>query len=183
MNSLHLVVQWLVEQGQSGTSTLKFALCNRDLYKIVKKPYTKKSEISFENLALYRRLGMRKKSIGRFAALKGDLELVQWSIEQAGCPKDDTFLFLYAAKSGNLALMMWLQQIGCPMPRGICERAAEFGHLEILKWAKDLGNSKMARRDHRARLFRTKSSYCILEGSSIRTSSYAKMDEKAELFI
>ena len=45
----------------------------------------------------------------------------------------------YAARQGNLELVLWLRAIGCQLDETVCENAcqiaARFGHLDVLRWA------------------------------------------------
>ena len=47
------------------------------------------------------------------AALYGHLELVQWLVQEKGCPRNE-LLMSVAARSGNLELVQWLRAEGCP---------------------------------------------------------------------
>jgi hypothetical protein len=42
-----------------------------------------------------------------------------------------------AALLGYLDVMQWAYSVGCRMSCNTCEKAAEGGHLELLKWARE----------------------------------------------
>ncbi|KAL6076337.1 Ankyrin repeat domain-containing protein [Balamuthia mandrillaris] len=71
------------------------------------------------------------------AAFTGNLEMVQWAREQ-GCPWDETTCRL-AARGGHLAVLEWARDRGCPWDEFTCKEAAGRGHLEVLKWARAKG--------------------------------------------
>jgi len=41
------------------------------------------------------------------------------------------------ARAGNLEVLQWAREHGCPLRAGTCRAAAECGHLEVLKWARE----------------------------------------------
>ena len=49
----------------------------------------------------------------------------------------------YAARQGNLELVLWLRAIGCQLDETVCENACQiatrFGHLDVLRWAHENG--------------------------------------------
>jgi hypothetical protein len=49
------------------------------------------------------------------------------------------YLFDYAAKCGNIILMIFLKENRCPWDSGTFARAAEHGNLEIMKWLLENG--------------------------------------------
>ena len=44
-----------------------------------------------------------------------------------------------AANGGHLEVLKWARENGCPWDERTCRGAAECGHLEVLKWARDNG--------------------------------------------
>jgi hypothetical protein len=44
-----------------------------------------------------------------------------------------------AAEFGHLETLKWARANGCPWNEMTCTRAAEFGHIEVLKWARANG--------------------------------------------
>jgi hypothetical protein len=72
-----------------------------------------------------------------YAARCGQLHMLQWLREQ-GCPLyDDTSL--YATKYGHLHVLQWLHENGCPLYEHICTWAAKYGHLDVVQWAHEHG--------------------------------------------
>jgi len=43
------------------------------------------------------------------------------------------------AENGNLNILKWVRENGCPWNSSTCIKAASGGHLEILKWAHENG--------------------------------------------
>jgi hypothetical protein len=62
----------------------------------------------------------------------GNIRLIKW-LKENGCPWRDT-TFEYAAYYGNLDNMKWLLENGCPWNFWTFEAAAEHGNLENMKW-------------------------------------------------
>ena len=46
---------------------------------------------------------------------------------------------IYAAQNGHLEVLKWARENGCPWDEDTCVYAAENGHLEVLKWARENG--------------------------------------------
>jgi len=44
-----------------------------------------------------------------------------------------------AAEGGHLEVLKWARENGCPWDERTCANAAEGGHLEVLKWARENG--------------------------------------------
>jgi len=44
-----------------------------------------------------------------------------------------------AAKTGQLEVLKWAREHGCPWDARTCEAAAESGHTELLQWAREHG--------------------------------------------
>ncbi|GFR42437.1 hypothetical protein Agub_g3342, partial [Astrephomene gubernaculifera] len=72
------------------------------------------------------------------AAGGGHLELVSWLVEEAGANLTAE-MFSYAALSGNLELLRWLRQRGCPWDDHVLSCAAESGCGEALEWLVEQG--------------------------------------------
>ncbi|GFR45438.1 hypothetical protein Agub_g6817 [Astrephomene gubernaculifera] len=71
------------------------------------------------------------------AARGGHLHVVSWLVEEVlgervlwGCP----WMMGFAAQSGNLELLRWLRERGCPWNEYTLNRAAEAGCEEALEW-------------------------------------------------
>ncbi len=64
----------------------------------------------------------------------GFISLVRWYHDHLHYPlkKESSYI---AARSGNVALLQWLCEKGCPWHAGACPGAAYGGHLEVLQWA------------------------------------------------
>jgi hypothetical protein len=67
----------------------------------------------------------------------GNIRLMKWLLE-SGCPWND-WTFRYAAEHGNLENMKWLKTNGCPWNDWTFRYAAEHGNLENMKWLKTNG--------------------------------------------
>ena len=72
-----------------------------------------------------------------FAASAGQLEVLQWAREQ-GCPWDDE-ICAAAAAQGHLQVLQWARAQDCPWNKAVCIRAVEGNHLELLAWALGAG--------------------------------------------
>lgn len=71
------------------------------------------------------------------AALKGHFEILKW-LRNQNCDWDYRVV-IAAIDYGNLDYLKWIIQNGCPFdPLTITNHAALFGHLHILKWAREL---------------------------------------------
>ena len=44
-----------------------------------------------------------------------------------------------AAKYGHLEVLKWARENGCPWDEVTCAYAAKGGHLDVLKWARENG--------------------------------------------
>ena len=42
-----------------------------------------------------------------------------------------------AAEGGHLEMLKWARENGCPWDEDTCANAAKGGHLEVLKWARE----------------------------------------------
>jgi len=61
------------------------------------------------------------------------LEYLVWAREVKNCDWD-TSTIIWAAKQGNLAMVKYCVDNGCPMSTWACEYAAREGHLDVLKY-------------------------------------------------
>jgi hypothetical protein len=66
------------------------------------------------------------------AARLGNMEVLAY-LYDAGCPLDEASC-AGAAHRGDLAMLMWLRERGCPWTFHTFSRAAAEGRLEVLKW-------------------------------------------------
>ena len=73
----------------------------------------------------------------RFAALDGNLDVLQWAREH-GCEWDEGTC-AYAAGGGHLDVLQWAREHGCEWDRWTCTEAAQNGHLDVLQWAREHG--------------------------------------------
>ena len=63
----------------------------------------------------------------------GQLSVLQW-VRENGCPWD-VWTCSHAAGWGHLEVLKWACANGCPWDDYTCSWAANSGHLEVLKWA------------------------------------------------
>ena len=61
------------------------------------------------------------------------LEYLVWAREVKNCDWDERTINMAAIK-GNLAMVKYCVENGCPMHAWACELAAEKGHLDVLKY-------------------------------------------------
>lgn len=73
-------------------------------------------------------------SLCQYAALGGQLEVLQWARATLNCPWDET-VCAAAAEGGHLKLLQWLRQNHCAWDASTCVNAASGGHTEVLFWA------------------------------------------------
>jgi hypothetical protein len=66
------------------------------------------------------------------------LEYLVWLREVKNCDWDSSTIER-AAKQGNLLMVKYCVENGCPMNAGACERAALKGHLDVLKYLHENG--------------------------------------------
>ena len=67
----------------------------------------------------------------------GELEILQWA-KEAGCPCNQSTC-QGAAKAGDLVMLQWARRQACPWDQRTSAAAARYGHLEVLKWARQEG--------------------------------------------
>ena len=72
-----------------------------------------------------------------WAARSGNLELVKW-LQGEGCDWGHS-VCASAARSGKLEVLKWLRVNGCPWNEGTCACATYFGQVETLRWARANG--------------------------------------------
>jgi hypothetical protein len=70
-------------------------------------------------------------------AESGNLRLLVWARE-SGCPWNE-LTCTNAAWNGHLLVLKWLHEAGYPLNESICWNAAENGQLEVLQWARQVG--------------------------------------------
>ncbi len=83
-------------------------------------------------------LSAEKSSLGLSKPGLGNLPLLKWLREQ-GCPWNKNTCS-YAAERGQLEVLKWAREHGCPWDEYTCHLAAREGHLELLKWAHENGS-------------------------------------------
>tara|TARA_B110000503_G_C7168829_1_gene423282 strand:- start:4505 stop:5293 length:789 start_codon:yes stop_codon:yes gene_type:complete len=71
------------------------------------------------------------------AAKEGQLEVLKW-LRENGCPRNER-TFANATLYGHLKVLKWARANGCPWHRETCNAAAGRGHLEVLKWLRENG--------------------------------------------
>ena len=65
--------------------------------------------------------------------------MLQWARDN-GCPCPNLdIIILNAARSGNVEMMTWFLEQGCPLDGMLCTGAAEYGRLEVLMWLREHG--------------------------------------------
>ena len=52
-------------------------------------------------------------------------------------PWNEATACMKAAEAGHLEVLKWARENGCPWDKRTCEFAAYYGHLEVLKWARE----------------------------------------------
>lgn len=67
----------------------------------------------------------------------GNLHVLKWAREN-GCPWDEATT-AFASRKGHLEVLKWARENGCPWDESVCIDAAHEGHLEVLKWARENG--------------------------------------------
>ena len=70
-------------------------------------------------------------------ARKGNLELLQF-LHEKGCPWDEDTV-LCAAYNGHLECLKYAHEKGCPWDEETCANAANYSHLECLQYAHEKG--------------------------------------------
>lgn len=94
----------------------------------------------------YRELRMSDKTIASYVGARaGRLDLVKWASTNEDdelldrAIKIDAHICANAARGGNLHILKWLREQGCPWDWQTCAQAARGGHLEVLTWARSNG--------------------------------------------
>ncbi len=87
----------------------------------------------FANLQVLKKTGIKDAAVV-YAVNQRFTHLVEWFHENLNYPFTAR-LCAAASRSGNLVLLKWLRQKGCPWDTSTCEAAAFGGYLEILRWA------------------------------------------------
>jgi len=73
----------------------------------------------------------------RDAANKGQLHVLKW-LRERGCPWDEWTCY-WAAHGGHLKILQWVREEGCPWDWQTCNAAAWENNLDVLKWAIENG--------------------------------------------
>ncbi|KXZ51127.1 hypothetical protein GPECTOR_13g614 [Gonium pectorale] len=73
------------------------------------------------------------------AAKRGDLQLLQWAVQELGAPVTSLALLDAAAGVGNIELMAWLRERGCPWGGQAYSNAARAGCEAALEWLAEQG--------------------------------------------
>jgi hypothetical protein len=81
--------------------------------------------------------GTQKWFCSRVAEMK-KLEYLVWAREVKNCDWDRRTIER-AARQGNLAMVKYCVENGCPMDEGACNWAAGVGHLDVLKYLHENG--------------------------------------------
>ncbi len=71
------------------------------------------------------------------AAKYGQLDVLQW-LRENGCPWNAVTCSA-AAEGGHLSCLQWRRENGCPWNFFTCSAAASGGHLSCLRWARENG--------------------------------------------
>jgi hypothetical protein len=71
------------------------------------------------------------------AADMGQIQMVDW-LHEHGCPWNK-YTCMSAAAKGNLKVLQYLREHGCPWDEHTCLHAANGGHLSVLQWARNNG--------------------------------------------
>jgi hypothetical protein len=75
-----------------------------------------------------------------FAAVVNDQAMIQHYLQKNNNDeKQRMFLMNSVASIGNLAMVQWLHNTGCPWDASACKEAASNGNLEVLKYLHDNG--------------------------------------------
>jgi hypothetical protein len=67
----------------------------------------------------------------------GNLSILKW-LKDEGCPWD-ALAFSMAAKAGNMNVLNWLKDEGCPWNATAFSMATKAGNINVLKWLKEEG--------------------------------------------
>ncbi|KAL6054459.1 Ankyrin repeat domain-containing protein [Balamuthia mandrillaris] len=73
------------------------------------------------------------------AALEGQWEVLKWLHFEVGCAWSGASVCSAIAAIGNLSMLQWVRDRGCPWDESTCSAAAGKGHLEVLQWAREQG--------------------------------------------
>ncbi|PNH07887.1 hypothetical protein TSOC_005618 [Tetrabaena socialis] len=74
------------------------------------------------------------------AAVNANLPAVAWLVEKLGANTAlEALVFQHAVEAGSMALMVWLQEHGCPWDEDVFTEAAEHGSEEQLEWLAEQG--------------------------------------------
>lgn len=71
------------------------------------------------------------------AAQNGHVDVLQWAMDN-DCPEipgdGHDLLPIYAAERGQVKVLEWARDLGCILDTHVCQRAARYGHLNVIQW-------------------------------------------------
>jgi hypothetical protein len=73
-----------------------------------------------------------------YAASSGCIEMMEWLQQQHGAQFDEDAM-AYAAGAGQTAMCQYLRSMSCAWDTTACGRAASAGHLDVLRWLREQG--------------------------------------------
>ncbi|KXZ51126.1 hypothetical protein GPECTOR_13g613 [Gonium pectorale] len=122
------VLVWAVEE-------LGATLQDRQLSK------TAAGQCGLETLAWLQQRGcpLDGAEVAQGAAMRGDLQLLQWAVQELGAPLTSPALLDAAAGVGSIELMAWLRERGCPWGGRVYSNAARAGCVAALEWLAEQG--------------------------------------------
>jgi len=92
-------------------------------------------EVAWENRSLWPSY-WSERSFCYLVARTNKLELLKWAREEKKCEWDYVTINA-AARQGNLEMVKYCVANECPIGTMACERAAKYGHLEVLKYLRE----------------------------------------------
>lgn len=116
---------------------LQHVLLQKDLPSIFSEEIQKEIISSGLTLMLYFYDKMNKNKICNYAALLGQLGVLRY-VRENGCPWDESTCS-YAAEYGHLECLKYARENSCPWNSYTCSYAARGGHLECLIYAHSHG--------------------------------------------
>merc|ERR1712159_781309 len=93
-------------------------------------------DVNRESRRAIKRSGVQLRNafkIGDFATTS----TISWALEK--CSEEKERFCAQMARKGNLELLQFLHEKGCPWDKETCRHAAYYGHLEFLKYAHENG--------------------------------------------
>mmetsp|Transcript_10942 Transcript_10942/g.27521 ORF Transcript_10942/g.27521 Transcript_10942/m.27521 type:complete len:195 (-) Transcript_10942:501-1085(-) len=84
---------------------------------------------------------MDDERVVRAAVVDGGLGVLQWGVQSRGwdLPKQHHKTTCWAAEAGQLEVLQWAREQGCPWDDATCLEAARSGNLSVLQWARTQG--------------------------------------------